>query len=217
MKNKFTILGIALFFSFSVSAQEFAKNSVSINTSGPIQAFGFAWGHQLTPKTTLTVFYVQGVPNSIENFDWEPTDADGNPNTESALYGVEFDAEFGTNSSWQGVNLNYRPFDNFDAFRVVFGGGVGSLGGTLVDPEGARYLVRGGGTFSYLGLGYGLKPVKGFQWGVDLGILRTGTFEVSWVPGATGNQTWARGIAITEQANSGHWIPNLQLTIGWGF
>lgn len=217
MKNKFTILGIALFFSFSVSAQEFAKNSVSINTSGPVQAFGFAWGHQLTPKTTLTVFYGQGVPNSIENFDWEPTDADGNPNTASALYGVEFDAEFGTNSSWQGVNLNYRPFDNFDAFRVVFGGGVGSLGGTLVDPDGARYLVRGGGTFSYLGLGYGLKPVKGFQWGVDLGILRTGTFEVNWVPGATGNQTWARGIAITEQANSGHWIPNLQFTIGWGF
>ena len=57
MRNRYTIFLIALLFSFGSAAQEFAKNSVSINTSGPVQAFGFAWGHQLTPKTTLTVFY----------------------------------------------------------------------------------------------------------------------------------------------------------------
>jgi len=51
-------------FGLSAVAQDYVENSFGITTSGPAQAFGLQWNHQITEKTTLSVQYGQPVEQS---------------------------------------------------------------------------------------------------------------------------------------------------------
>ena len=50
--------------------REYAKNSFSINTSGPIPGGGFSFSHQLNRQTTISAFYGES-----EGVDIDPSDA----------------------------------------------------------------------------------------------------------------------------------------------
>ena len=59
MKKLFIICSISA--GTALTAQDYAKNSFGLNTSGPFPAAGLQWNHQLSEKTTLTAFYGQAV------------------------------------------------------------------------------------------------------------------------------------------------------------
>ena len=69
MKKLFVFIS-ATFFGTSLIAQDYAKNSFGLNTSGPFPAAGLQWNHQLSEKTTLTAFYGQAVES-----DWTTDEA----------------------------------------------------------------------------------------------------------------------------------------------
>ena len=63
-----------------------------------------------------------------------------------------------------------------------------------------------------MGIGYGLKPVKGFQWGIDVGLLR--------VPGFTTQTDGDNAAAVMDLTIVNHelpFFPNAQITVAWGF
>jgi hypothetical protein len=78
--------------------------------------------------------------------------------------------------------------------------------------DGHRYFINGHGPFQSMGVGYGLKPVKGFQWGVDVGLLR--------VPGFTTQTDGDNAAAVMDLTIVNHelpFFPNAQITVAWGF
>ena len=209
MKKLFIICSIS-FIGTALTAQDYAKNSFGLNTSGPFPAAGLQWNHQLSEKTTLTAFYGQAV-----EADWTTDDAYYPANDPAdAIQG--YTGTTFQSSSWTGFLLNYRPLENFDAFRVAGGMGVGRLGGTLEGiDDGHEYFINGHGPFAYMGVGYGLKPVKGFQWGVDIGWLRAPGFTVE-----TDGIDAAAAAARMELVKRNHelsFFPNAQITVAWGF
>jgi len=187
--------------------REYAKNSFSINTSGPIPGGGFSFNHQLNRQTTISAFYGES-----EGFDIEQSDpiSFGEGDNETSYYGT-----LANNSSWCGLQLNYRPFEKLEGLRVAFGAGVGKLQGALTDSLGAEYRIRASGPFTYMGIGYGLRPVKGLQLGIDIGWLTAPTFEVS--SDGSHDQTDRFRHGLESDMNEFTLIPNLQLSIGWGF
>ena len=189
--------------------REYAKNSFTIYTSGPIPpGGGFSFNHHLNRQTTISAFYGES-----EGVDIDPSDAItfGEGDNETFYYGT-----LANNSNWCGLQLNYRPFEKLEGLRVAFGAGVGKLQGALTDSLGAEYRISASGPFTYMGIGYGLRPVKGLQLGIDIGWLTAPTFEVS--SDGSHNQTDQFRHAIESDMNEFFtYIPNLQLTIGWGF
>ena len=99
--------------------REYAKNSFSINTSGPIPGGGFSFNHQLNRQTTISAFYGES-----EGVDIDPSDAItfGEGDNETFYHGT-----LANNSNWCGLQLNYRPFEKLEGLRVAFGAGVGKL------------------------------------------------------------------------------------------
>ena len=194
-------------FAFWKKDREYAKNSFAINTSGPIPGFGFSFNHQLNKQTTISAFYGES-----EGFEIEQSDpvSFGEGNTESSYYGTIMN-----NSNWCGLQINYRPFENLEGLRLGFGAGVGKLQGALTDSLGGKYRVRASGPFTYMVIGYGLRPVKGLQLGIDIGWLTAPTFEVS--TDGSHNETGKFRHGLESEINDFTYIPNLQLTIGWGF
>ena len=202
MKKLHIILLFVGGFSLSAIAQDYAQNSFGIYTSGPAQAFGLQWNHQITEKTTFSAHYGQPVEQSWDaDAPYFPTD----DNSGQGYTGTTFQG------SWTGVVLNHRPFENFDAFRVYVGAGVVRLGGNLEGlDDGHRYFINGHGPFQSMGVGYGLKPVKGFQWGVDVGLLR--------VPGFTTQTDGDNAAAVMDLTIVNHvlpFFPNAQITVAW--
>lgn len=194
-------------FAFWKKDREYAKNSFAINTSGPIPGFGFSFNHQLNKQTTISAFYGES-----EGFEIEQSDpvSFGEGNTESSYYG-----NIMNNSNWCGLQINYRPFENLEGLRLGFGAGVGKLQGALTDSLGGNYRVRASGPFTYMGIGYGLRPVKGLQLGIDIGWLTAPTFEVS--TDGSHNEADKLRHGLESDINDFTFIPNLQLTLGWGF
>ena len=194
-------------FSLSAIAQEYAENSFGIYTSGPAQAFGLQWNHQITEKTTFTAHYGQPVEQSWDaNAPYYPND----DQTGQGYSGTTFQG------SWTGVVLNHRPFENFDAFRVYAGAGVVRLGGNLEGlTDGYRYFINGHGPFQTMGVGYGLKPVKGLQWGVDVGLLRVPGFttQTDGIDAAAAQAS----MDLTMRNHELPFFPNAQITLAWGF
>ena len=122
MKKLHIILLFVGGFSLSANAQDYAEDSFGIYTSGPAQAFGIQWNHQITEKTTFSAHYGQPVEQSWDaDVPYYPTD----DNSGQGYTGTTFQG------SWTGVVLNHRPFESFDAFRVYVGAGVVRLGGNL--------------------------------------------------------------------------------------
>ena len=205
--KKIALFTASIFFACtSLSAQEYAKNSFGINTSGPFPAGGLQWNHQLTEKTTFTAVYGQA-----QEQEWDaenPYTFDGSSQEYS---GTTFQA-----SSWTGFLLNYRPFDNFQGFRVACGMGVGRLGGTIEGlTDNNTYFINGHGPYGYMGIGYGLKPVKGLQWGIDIGWLRAPGFTVE--SDGTDASTSMYSMELVRQNHLFPYFPNAQITLAWGF
>ncbi|MGB0182951.1 MAG: hypothetical protein ACPF8S_04340 [Schleiferiaceae bacterium] len=186
-------------FSFWKKDRAYAENAFSINTAGPIPSVGFQFDRQLSKKTTLSVFY--GEANPVDDIEFEEG-------------GVTYSGIFADESSWSGMIISYRPIEALQAFRVSAGLGVGSLNGFLDDSDGNSYHWADGGAFTFTGIGYGLRPVKGLRLGVDIGIIKTKGGIVS-----TNELTMdASARAFDLQRDfAGGWYPNLQFTAGWGF
>ena len=186
-------------FAFWKADREYAENAFSINTAGPIPSVGFQFDRQLSKKATVSVFY--GEANPVDGIEID-------------VNNVTYTGEFAAESSWSGVILSYRPIETLQAFRVSGGIGVGSLNGFLDDPEGNSYHWHDGGAFTFTGIGYGNRPVKGLRLGVDIGVIQTGGGSVS-----------SNGLTLESGARTfdlqsdfaGGWYPNLQFTAGWGF
>lgn len=187
-------------FSFWKKDRAYAENAFSINTAGPIPSVGFQFDRQLTKKTTLSVFYGEAIP--VDDIDFEGDD------------GATYSGTFADESSWSGMIISYRPIEALQAFRVSAGLGVGSLNGFLDDSDGNSYHWVDGGTFTFTGIGYGLRPVKGLRLGVDIGVIKTGGGVVYSNWQATGAA--ARTLEL-QRLFAGGWYPNLQFTAGWGF
>ena len=186
-------------FSFWKKDRAYAENAFSINTAGPIPSVGFQFDRQLSKKTTLSVFY--GEANPVEGIDLE-------------FNNVSYSGTFAEESSWSGMIISYRPIEALQAFRVTAGIGVGSLNGFLDDADGNSYHWNDGGAFTFTGIGYGLRPVKGLRLGADIGVIKTGGGIIS-----TNAQTMdsaSRALTLRSEF-AGGWYPNLQFTAGWGF
>ena len=136
--------------------------------------------------------------------------------------GGSLDLEIGGNdytvkssSAWTGVFLNHRPIDSAEWFRLVAGLGVGSIENELEGESGKVFQADyNENPVGYSGLGFGFDTSKGFQWGVDIGLLFTSGSEVRQVAGDV-------DVAATEDIADfflfGNVLPNFQLTLGWGF
>ena len=118
-------------------------------------------------------------------------------------------------SSWVGCFLNHRPLANADWFRLVAGIGIGNIKNELEDESGNHYRADyTENPVGYLGLGFGARPVKGFDIGLDIGWLQTAGPVVS--------QTAGDANADAVEDISGHFLfgsvlPNVQVTASWGF
>ena len=64
----------------------------------------------------------------------------------------------------------------------------------------------------YLGVGFGTTAVKGLFWGVDIGWLQTAGPNVRMTAG-----DGADAEAIADHMFYGSALPNVQLSLGWGF
>ena len=127
--------------------------------------------------------------------------------------GVEYELTAG--SSWTGLFINHRPFEDADWFRVNTGIGFGRITQSLDDGNGNTYTANyTENPVGYFGLGAGLRPVQGFQYGFDLGLLHTGGPTIA----RTGGDDEDASLALADDFLIGTpTLPNLQITLGWGF
>ena len=129
-------------------------------------------------------------------------------------------------SSWMGLFWRHRPFDNQN-----LGFNLGLASGQIENNFTADGF-HAGETVSYsvnytenpvvyFGLNYGLKPVKGFQFGVDLGVLSTGGADIQYTGEAEELAEHGDEIAdaMTEIKDKFAWsmLPNLQIGVSYGF
>jgi len=193
----------AAIFATNVQAQddgekEFAAYGVGVGISpfGPYLGFS----HNRSEKTKDQV--------GVEAFA-------GDKPLDQEIGGVTFSGTAETN--WMGVFLNHRPFEAYDWFRFNVGFGIGGIEGTLQDVENENhsYNIRyGDNPVGYVGVGFGSRPVKGVTVGFDIGGLHTSGGVIT----ATGSHTDA--VVIDEIPNTigyGRVLPNLQLTVNYGF
>ena len=118
--------------------------------SGPAQAFGIQWNHQITEKTTFSAHYGQPVEQSWDATDpYYPTD----DNSGQGYTGTTFQG------SWTGVVLNHRPLKALMLLEYTRAGVV-RLGGNLEGLDDGHAILLVTRPFQSMGVAYGLKPVK---------------------------------------------------------
>ena len=131
-------------------------------------------------------------------------------------------------SSWLGVFWRHRPLANQN-FGVNLGLAAGQIENTLTadtpfhpgeDPH--TYSVSyTENPVMYLGLSYGLKPVKGLQVGIDIGVLSTGGASVQYTGEAEEMLEHGEEIAaeIVDIQDNFAWsmLPNIQIGVAYGF
>ena len=116
-------------------------------------------------------------------------------------------------SSWMGFFLNHRPFEGTQWFRLIAGLGIGHIEMELDDGQGNRYKAEyRESPVAYVGFGFGLEPKEGFIWGLDFGLLQTAGPIIVPLEGQ-GDQLEAIG----DNWMFGTLLPNVQLSLGWGF
>ena len=136
--------------------------------------------------------------------------------------GGSLDLEIGGNdytvkssSAWTGFFLNHRPLDSAEWFRLVAGLGIGRIDNELEGDSGKAFQANyNENPVGYTGLGFGFDTSKGFQWGVDIGLLFGSGSEVRQVAGDD-DPTAINDIA--DYFLFGSVLPNFQVTLGWGF
>jgi hypothetical protein len=126
--------------------------------------------------------------------------------------GVEYTIENST--SWVGFFVNHRPVASSPWFRMVAGLGIGSIENEVSDADGNTYTAHyKENPVGYLGIGFGAEAKKGFMWGVDLGILQT-SGPMIMKTGGTGDDASEK---LADDFMFGTVLPNMQVTLGWGF
>lgn len=191
--------------SFSVNCQaqgDDAKGTATYGVSVGISPFGPSLGfsHNLSAKTTIQV--------GLGAFSGDnPVDQD--------IAGATFSGTGETN--WMGIFLNHRPFEEYDWIRFNVGIGIGGIEGTLTDVNDANhtYDIRyGDNPVGYVGIGFGSRPVEGVTVGFDIGGLHTSGAVIS----STGTTVNAEVLdEIPNTLGYGRVLPNLQLSVGYGF
>lgn len=174
---------------------DFAQYSVNMGGSPFGGSVSFAYNES---SKTSWLFVLGGLPGlTLEQ------DIDGTTYTVDA------------SSSWVGCFLNHRPFENADWFRIVAGLGIGTIENELEDESGNRYSANyKENPVGYLGIGFGARPVKGFDIGLDIGWLQTSGSVVNQVEG----EAKAKEVkSISNHFLFGSALPNVQFTVGWGF
>ena len=117
-------------------------------------------------------------------------------------------------SSWSGVFWNHRPSKKADWFRVVSGVAAGNTNMEVDDNNGNKYAAEyNEDPVFYTGVGFGNRPVKGFLIGFDIGMLATGGTTVC----ATENGDADQLEALNDNWRFENVLPNVQLTVGYGF
>ncbi|HAN30757.1 MAG TPA: hypothetical protein DCQ06_04100 [Myxococcales bacterium] len=120
-----------------------------------------------------------------------------------------------SNASWVGAFLSHRPIESARWFRVVAGFGIGRIQNELTDANGNTYSADyTGNPVGYLGVGFGGKAEKGFIYGLDIGWLQTGGPDIKLVEGTADAKAMAD---IKDHIFFGSVLPNVQLTLGYGF
>lgn len=194
---------IAAAFSVDCQAQEDdAKETATYGVSVGLSPFGPSLGfsHNLSEKTTVQV--------SLGGFSGD------NP-VDQEIGGATFAGTGETN--WMGIFLNHRPFEDYDWIRFNVGIGIGGIEATLTDVNDANhtYDVRyGDNPVGYVGIGFGSRPVEGVTVGFDIGGLHTSGAVIT----STGSTTNATVMdEIPNTFGYGRVLPNLQLSVGYGF
>ena len=190
-------------FSLGSQAQDDdAKDMASYGVSVGISPFGPSVGfsHNLSEKTTIQV--------GVGAFSGD------NP-VDQEIGSATFAGTAETN--WMGIFVNHRPFEDYDWIRFNVGIGIGGIEGTLTDVNNANhaYAIRyDNNPVGYVGIGFGSRPVKGVTVGFDIGGLHTSGADIT----ATGTETDATVMdEIPNTLGYGRVLPNLQLSVGYGF
>jgi hypothetical protein len=134
-------------------------------------------------------------------------------------------------ASWLGVFWRHRPFTNQN-IGFNLGLASGQIENNLTannpmhegeeNPEFASYSVNySENPVMYFGVNYGSKPVKGFQFGVDLGVLSTGGANIQYTgdPDEGAEHPLDRVDEINDIRDNLAWsmLPNVQLSVSYGF
>ena len=205
MKTLYISFAVLLPAVFSLDAQaqdDSAKEMAEYNVSVGISPFGPSLGfsHHLSAKTTVQVGF--GAFSGDNPVDQE-------------IGGATFTGDAETN--WMGIFLNHRPFEDYDWIRLNVGIGIGGIEGNLIDVADANhsYNIRyDNNPVGYVGIGFGARPVKGVNVGFDIGGLHTSGGDIT----ATGTNVNADVLEeIPNTLGYGRVLPNLQLTVGYGF
>ena len=113
--------------------------------------------------------------------------------------------------------LEPPSFEDYDWIRLNVGIGIGGIEGNLIDVADANhsYNIRyDNNPVGYVGIGFGARPVKGVNVGFDIGGLHTSGGDIT----ATGTNVNADVLEeIPNTLGYGRVLPNLQLTVGYGF
>ena len=126
------------------------------------------------------------------------------------INGTTYDIDNST--SWIGMFINHRPFEEADWFRLGTGIGVGTIKNTL-SSEGSTDIYQAnyeGNIVGYVGFGFGGRPKKGLVFSLDLGLLSTSGAKVYGHDASTAT-------GISNDNTFGSLLPNIQLGISWGF
>lgn len=194
---------VAFAFNSQIQAQEKAtKETASYGISLGISPFGPSLGlsHNLSEKTTVQV--------GIGAFSGD------NP-VDQEIGGATFAGTGET--SWMGIFVNHRPFEDYNWLRFNVGIGIGGIESTLTDVNNANhsYAIRyDDNPVGYVGIGFGSRPVEGITVGFDIGGLFTSGADIT----ATGTETDTAVMdEIPNTFGYGRVLPNFQLSVGYGF
>ena len=136
------------------------------------------------------------------------------------------DVSVAGSSSWLGVFWRHRPFANQN---IGFNLGVASgqiennltAAGFHADETVSFNVKYSENPVMYLGANFGSKPVKGFQFGLDLGVLSTGGAVIQYTGEAEELEAHGDDIAdqMAEISDKLAWslLPNIQLGVSYGF
>tara|TARA_Y100001934_G_scaffold182768_1_gene216091 strand:+ start:61 stop:663 length:603 start_codon:yes stop_codon:yes gene_type:complete len=184
-----------------MSSASFAQNQANYTVSLGYSPFGGSlnYTYHKSEKTSINVA-LGGLPETdLSSF---ASDLD-----------IDDDFILKSRSGWMGIFLQHRPFNNAKWIGFVTGFGVGYIEniidvthGDHVDIYTAHYKENPVG---YVGWTFGSGPVKGFNYSLDLGILYTSG------PNITGPGEYNDAIADSFYFSNG--LPNIQVTLGYGF